>query len=226
MIPALISMFSIILSFVLVTVIGGIYAQRLQHKNWLRQQNINIQDRRISELNLLFIDLDNLLSRRLYKTRRLLYAIRRSQTIEIKDRLKDYDSVLNEWNEKRNSFQIRLVRVISVALADNFEQLLSQRFVHIGGQLERLTRANFQNKLPSNFRDTLTVLEDELDILSRTVYEFLREVYIRLQFEQDRLYKLDNDNKMPASIRDLDQVSTWYLFKSLFIPPPKPLKEF
>jgi hypothetical protein len=219
------TLISILFSFVLLSIIGTTFAQRLQHKNWLRQQNISIQDRRISDLNVLFIDLDNLLSRRLYKTRRLLYALRRSQTIEIKDRLNDYDSVLTEWNEKRNSFQIRLVRVISVELANHFEHLLSQRFVHIGSRLERLTRAYLQNQLPNNFRETLTTLEDELDVLSRTVYEFLREIYINLQAEQERLYKLDSDNKIPTTAGDLDQVSAWYLFKSLFVPPSKSFKE-
>jgi hypothetical protein len=183
---------SVLFSFVLVTIVGGIFAQRLQHRNWIRQQYISNQDRRISELKTIFADLDSLLSKRLYRTRRLLYALRRNDQGLIESRLKDYDQIISDWNEKRNSFQIRLVRVISVQLAHEFEHDLSRRFVAAGLKLERLTRAARQKSAPNNFRAILTGLEEELNLLSRSVYEFLREIYKHLQVEQDRLFYVDS----------------------------------
>jgi hypothetical protein len=216
---------SVFISFVLVTVIGGLFAQGLQHRNWIRQQHIAAKDRRITELKAIFSELDALLSKRLYKTRRLLYSLRRISSGSLQDRLKDYDATLSEWNEKRNSFQIRLVRVISVSLAQQFEHDLSRRFVNIGQSLERLVRAESSDSLPPSFYSTLTSLETELDLLSRSVYEFLRAIYIHLQTEQDQLFYIDNYNKVPETEEELDNVSTWYLFKSLFIPPPILRKE-
>lgn len=209
----------ILLSFLLVTIVGGIFAQRLQHRNWIRQQHITTKDRRISELKNIFIELDSLFSKRLYRTRRLLYALRRSN-LSLEEKLKDYDAIISEWNEKRNSFQIRLVRVISAPLAHDFEHDLSRRFIGVGSQLERLARASRANSLPKNFRETLTGLESELDLLSRSIYEFLREIYIKLQSEQDQLFYFDSYNKIPKNQEELTNVSTWYLFKALFVPPP------
>lgn len=222
MTPTLLSVFG---SFVLVTIIGGIFVQSLQHRNWIRQQHITNQDKLISELKSIFIELDNLLSRRLYRTRRLLYALRRKDSEKIKTSLQDYDAVLCEWNDKRNSFQIRLVRVISVALANNFEHELSRRFVRIGSQLERLTRSVSVNDLPAGFHDTLSKLEIQLDLLSRSIYEFLREIYKRLQAEQQALYYIDRFIKVPENIDEIDHISSWYLFKALFVPPTERTEE-
>jgi len=214
-------MTAILLSFLLVTVVGGIWAQRLQHQNWIRQQHISSQDRRIAELKMIFIEFDSLLSRRLYRTRRLLYSLRRGQLETIDARLKDYDVIVCEWNDKRNSLQIRLVRVISVPLAQQFEHDLSRRFVSIGSQLERLTRAALANTSADRARPRLTALEQELNSLSRSVYEFSREIYKSLQTEQDQLLYIDKHNRIPDSESELESISTWYLFKTLFVPPPK-----
>lgn len=217
---------SVLLTFILVTVVGGIFVHSLQHRNWIRQQHISNHEKLVSELKSIFVDLDSLLSKRLFRTRRVLYALRHGNADRIKESVDNYDNVICEWNEKRNSFQIRLVRVISVELAtDNFEHDLSRRFVRIGGQLERLARAALSGSLPSNFRDTLTDLELELDFLSRSVYEFSREIYKKLQQEQNQLFYIDRFNKIPETSEEFDQISTWFLFKSLFIPAPVPTKE-
>src|SRR4051812_25323362 len=112
---------SALISFVLVTLIGGLFANRLQYRNWIRQQFLGSQEKLISELKGIFVELDALLSKRLFRTRRLLYALRRGSAEKIEQSLKEYDAVVVEWNEKRSSLQIRLVRVINVTMANEFE---------------------------------------------------------------------------------------------------------
>lgn len=214
----------IVISFVLVTLIGGIFANRLQHRNWIRQQKISSREKLIAELKALFVELDGLMSRRLYRTRRLLYASRRFDEKRFKTALKRYDEAINEWNEKRNSFQIRLVRVVSNELAQDFEHDLSHKFISIGLRLERVTRA-VTNDHKSAPGDLLTDLEIELQLLSRSVYEFLRSIYIRLQKEQTELYTIDRSLRIPSNDDELASVSTWFLFKSLFIPVPHTREE-
>jgi hypothetical protein len=219
------TVFSVLLSFVLVTVIGGVFAQRLQHRNWIRQQHIASQDKLITELKSIFVELDNLMSRRVYRTRRLLYALRRFDTERLSVALKNYDAVISEWNEKRNSFQIRLVRVVSVPFAQDFEHDLSRRFIRIGSRLERLTREAFAGNRNANVPLILTDLEMELDWLSRSVFEFLRAIYIRLQAEQEKLYLIDISRRIPDDPDELGSVSTWFLIKSLFVPAAVSPKE-
>lgn len=209
----------IIISFLLVTIVGGIFANRLQHRNWIRQQQISSQEKLIAELKSIFIELDGLMSRRIYRTRRLLYGLRRYEEKKLKSTLKRYDEVINDWNEKRNSFQIRLVRVVSTSLAQEFEHDLSRRFIRIGLQLERVARRALTEQR-SVAGDLLTELELELDSLSRSIYEYLRSIYIRLQQEQTELYTIDKSSKIPKTEDNLASVSTWFLFKALFVPAP------
>jgi hypothetical protein len=155
-----------LVSFLLITLVGAFLASNLQHRNWIRQQQISSREKLIAELKSIFVELDNLMSRRLYKTRRLLYALRRFEERKFDEALKAYNDTINDWNEKRNSFQIRLVRVVNVPLAQDFEHDLSRRFIRIGSQLERLAR-NIKGGRKVSEGDLLTKLEIELDLLDR-----------------------------------------------------------
>lgn len=219
----LMTIVSAMASFVLITIIGGLFAQTLQYRNWARQQFASSQDKMVAELKALFVELDSLLSRRVFRSRRLLYALRRDSgdKEKLEQYISEYNSVVVDWNEKRNSLQIRLVRVINVSLATDFEHDLSRRFVQIGSRLERLARAALKDALPKGFRDTLTTLEGELDLLNRSVYEFSRELYRRLQLEQARVFYINQFDKIPTSPEELDRISTWYLLKALFVPVAK-----
>jgi hypothetical protein len=208
---------TVLLSFVLLTLVGGAFAYRLQHANWLRQQKIESRERLVAELRTIFVDLDLMLSRRLFRTRRLLYALRQGNSERISKCLGEYDEVVCDWNERRNSFQVRLVRVISQELARQFEFDLSSTFVGVGSVLERLVRTSCQRKLNRPERERLTELEGELDLLSRSVYEFVRTIYIHLQDAQGAAFS--HDQRLPEDDADLGSASIWFLLRSLFVPP-------
>jgi hypothetical protein len=212
---------SVLLNLLLITLVGGIFVHRLQHRNWIRQQRIGSQEKLIIELKVLFAELDALLSKRLYRERRLLWALRRANEEGLKTALAQYDEVIQDWNEKRNSFQIRLVRVVSVSLAQEFEDHISRKLISIGGELERQTRNALTNNRKRGWQNSLTDLEIELKTLSRSVYEFLRTIYARLQREQDELYAVDKFQRMPQTEHELGYVSSWFLLKTLFIPLPQ-----
>src|SRR5436853_730772 len=103
---------SVLLTFALATVLGSIIAYTLQHRNWIRQQQIGIQEKRIADLRAIFSELDATLSRRLYWTRRLLYAVRRYDEERLAHAVLEYDKAITEWNEKRSSFLIRLFALV------------------------------------------------------------------------------------------------------------------
>src|ERR1700730_14536664 len=134
------TLWSIVLSFVLVTVVGSIFATSLQFRNWIRQQQVSHHELRIAELTAIFLDLDANLTRRLYWTRRLLYAIRWYDEARLPDVLTKYDEAITEWNQKRNSFQIRLAGAVGTASWQEFEHFLAPTFVKIGAELEGFVR--------------------------------------------------------------------------------------
>jgi len=214
-----------ILGGLIATVVGALFVQHLiyalQHRNWLRQLHISQQNRRMDELKALFVEFDEMLSKRVYRTRRLLYALRRRNADQIRTALSDYDQVLFLWNDKRNSLFIRLMRVVSLDLANEFEFVVTWELVGTGLALERLAREQLGGKVREGFYDDLTALEERLDVHSRVVYEFLREVYVSLQNEQEKTLTTDLYERIPASEDELETVSTWFLLRTLFIPVSK-----
>jgi len=92
---------SILFTFILITVLGGIFARDLQHRTWIRQQQFTSQEKRIAELKSIFVDLDATLSRRLYRTRRLLYALRRYSEARLTLALQQYDVACTRFRRHR-----------------------------------------------------------------------------------------------------------------------------
>jgi hypothetical protein len=167
---------TIILSFVLFTIIGSILAHSLQFRNWIRQQQVSNHEKRIADLTRIFFDLDATISKRLYWTRRLLYALRRYDEARLARVLAKYDEAITEWNERRNSFQIRLAGVVGVTSWQEFEHYIARRFVEIGSELENFARLSIKSKSAAADNRRLTELENELNSFSHSVYDFVRTI--------------------------------------------------
>ncbi len=212
------TIFSVLLSFALITVLGSILAHSLQYKNWIRQQQVGSHEKRIADLKAIFFDLDATLSKRLYWTRRLLYALRRYDEGHLSRVTGEYDKAITEWNERRNSFQIRLAGLVGVDSWQEFEHFLAQRYVAIGAELEIFVRQSRVSKSGPNEKSRLNELEHELNSLSHSVYDFSRTIYRAVQIEEDDFYAIARSKRLPKNDEELSFVSTWFLLKSLFVP--------
>jgi hypothetical protein len=213
------TLWSIVFSFVLVTIIGSLFATNLQFRNWIRQQQVSNHQTRIAELTAIFFNLDAVLSKRLYWTRRLLYAIRSHDEARLAATLIKYDDAITEWNEKRNSFQIQLAGVVGVGSWQEFEHFLARRFVDVGSELESFCRQmQGAERLPID-RKRLNVLETELNSLSHSTYDFARRIYRAVKKEETSFYTIARAKRLPDNFDELSFVSTWFLLKSLFVPP-------
>jgi hypothetical protein len=220
------TLWSVVLSFVLVTIIGSIFAHNLQFQNWIRQQQVSNHEKRIADLTAIFFDLDATLNKRLYWTRRLLYALRRYDEVRLANVLAKYDEAITEWNERRNSFQIRLAGVVGVASWQEFEHFLARRYVEIGSELEKFVRHSKNSKAAPTDSRRLNELEKELNSFSHSVYEFVRTIYRAVQNEEKAFNTIARAKRLPNNIEELAFVSTWFLFKSLFVPPRVSGEEF
>lgn len=209
---------SVILSFTFATVLGSLIAYNLQHRNWIRQQQVSTHEKKIADLGAIFTDLDTTFSRRLYWTRRLLYATRRFNEERLIHAINEYDKAISEWNEKRNSFQIRLAAIVGVSAWQEFEHSIAQQYVELGAELERFAReARIKKSAPAE-RQRLNELEKGLDSLSHTIYNFTRTIYLAIQNAEQDFYSLARQKRLPKNDDELSFVSTWFLLKSLFIP--------
>jgi hypothetical protein len=172
----------------------------------------------MAALTEVLLDLDTTLNKRLYWTRRLLYGLRRSDNDYLGNAVRKYDEAITLWNERRNSFQIRLAGLIGTSAWQEFEHDLAPELLRIGAELERSVRALHFPGGSWPERQYLNETEQRLNVLSHSIYAFSRSIYNRIQRKEASFYSLVRSKRLPANDDELDSVSTWFLLKSLFIP--------
>ncbi|MDQ3825514.1 MAG: hypothetical protein M3325_07095 [Actinomycetota bacterium] len=98
---------SIALGFIFTTLVGGWWAARLQQRSWDHQNDLRIKEEESRRAGEACHDLAGLLDKRLYRMRRLFWAIKgydgsTQSEHTLAARLTDYNEVLYEWNDRLN----------------------------------------------------------------------------------------------------------------------------
>src|SRR5437660_11662896 len=99
---------SLFVGFILTGIVGAWLSQRWQHRSWINQQQILGEEKSYQDLKTVWDEVTTLSGKRQWRMRRLLYSIKAMNVEEANLRLKEYAYVVSEWNEKRNSFEVRL----------------------------------------------------------------------------------------------------------------------
>ena len=131
---------SVVLGFALTTLVGGWWAARLQQRSWDRQNQLRLDEedrRRAAEV---CRELSALLDKRLYRMRRLYWAIEgfaagRVEEPVLEARRKDYDDVLYQWNDSLNT-NLAVVGSHFGEAARRRLDLLYEHFRRVGRGLE------------------------------------------------------------------------------------------
>jgi hypothetical protein len=204
---------SVVLAFVLTGLVGNALVQRWQHRSWVRQQQFLGIEKEYFALMELSTELANTISRRLYKTRRLLWAVRSLSDELMEDRLKEYDTALVEWNESLSAYYVRLTIYATYAGRYDLDGRIHQPFQTIGSQLETMVRERRQGTHPA--RADMFRIERSLNSLQAETLNFSRDVLKRVEETRQKVYF---GNKIPYSRENLKKFSTWQLIKALFVP--------
>lgn len=141
--------------------VAAVVARRWQHRNWLQQQRIADIEKSYQELKTLFNDFVRVGGRRLYRSRRLLDALKVGNLTTVEDRLKDYDEVLAEWNEQYQNFYVRFVQTLTrgAQLHDQIDTGIRNRFVRAGKLLERGVRRCRNGHAAALTKDEIATIE-------------------------------------------------------------------
>src|SRR5919197_433158 len=161
---------SIVVTFIFTGVIGNLLLQKWQHRTWVNQQQFFGEEKHYFALTALWEELMNLASRRLWRMRRLLFAISDGDNAKIQQRLSEYDAVLSEWNEKFHSMSVRLTLYASRHLNEALEHELQQSFLIAGMHLEQLAKA--RRATGSADRKLLAEVRRQLNNLSAQISRF------------------------------------------------------
>lgn len=131
---------SIIVGFLLTTVIGGWWASRLQQRSWERQDDRRRMEEEARLAGAACDDLMRLLDKRLYRMRRLFWAVAsvrdgRGDMDALDSRLEEYNGVLYEWNDRLNA-NLALVATHFGGSASEYLFALYEDFRRVGRSLE------------------------------------------------------------------------------------------
>ncbi|MDB5734392.1 MAG: hypothetical protein JWN16_1029 [Alphaproteobacteria bacterium] len=203
---------TIVLGFLLTGLIGNWLVQSWQQRSWLKQQRFLGEEKEYVALKQLWDEIVELSGARLTRMRRLSSVVRRGDIETVRSRLSDYDGSVLRWNEKFQSFQVRLLRYTSgSALAFSLENQIQPQFVTCGRQLELLVNDRIAGQTIE--RKSVVSATHNLDRLSHALTIFNRDVLRVVQAQKTRTYE---GVKIELGPQTVSEFRNWELFKALF----------
>jgi len=116
-----VTLITVIISFVLTGLIGNYFVQRWQQRNWHEQHRVLRLEKELDELRTLINEIMELGDARNYRARRLLLSLDNESSIST-ERLMDYERTVAVWNDRFNSFCVRLTLLASGRWPDSGEE--------------------------------------------------------------------------------------------------------
>lgn len=210
---------TVTLTFILTGLIGNWLVSSWQHRNWLNQQQFLGEEKEYLALTSLSDEIISLAARRLSRMRRLLVILSRPEDDIVRRRLTEYDESLATWDERLNSFFVRLTLYASHVLQQQLEHEVQKEFVSVGGRLEQLTKERL-NKGHTDLK-AIANLRADMSSLSHLLFTFNREI---LRVVRSQKIKTYYGTSIDLTAENLHRFTTWELFKALFKPGIKPLR--
>jgi hypothetical protein len=208
----MVQILAVIIGFLLTGIIGNQLVQRWQHRTWLHQQRFLGAEKEFVALRDLATELSAAISARLYKMRRLLWAVCGQDDEKLAQRLSEYDLALVNWNESLTSFYVRLAFCTHYYDSTSLERLIHEPFQQAGADLERLVRHRRNGtKVSAKQRSDLERTFNQLQAAS---WEFSRDLMRAVEQKREDVYEGEH---VGFHRYTMDRFSTWELIKALFV---------
>jgi hypothetical protein len=157
-------------------VVGTVVGAWLQHRSWKHQQWEKLREDRTQAALATVERASQLIDRRLYRQRRLLWAVRRGLAAEIEVEKDEYRSAVFQWMDNLGRTKAELWVSFDQWTAISFEDQLHDPFARNGARIERALRTRQGTRLSEE--------ERELNRLGRSSYEFMQQLLGRIQREE------------------------------------------
>ena len=162
----------LLIGFGLTTLVGGSLGYYFQRMSWRNENNVRRYEAEIAKASEIFDDISGLLDRRLYATRRLIWAYQENDTEAIKKQREIYGQVVYDWNGTLNRNLSRAQRYFGNDMRDEFDSI-REGFRGIDAALVSYRR----NPNP----DELQRIENMVDEFNPRIYGFNIRVLTRIQ---------------------------------------------
>jgi len=189
--------------------IGGAVAFKWQKRGWLFQQKLKrVADKYEIQMSATR-DFFNLVDKRVYASRLYLSTLLEKNMQEIAAERERYKATVFEWNEKISGLLI----VIEARFRDGRANELDGYFLPAFSELDRKLRAARKSvELGSSLGDDLTKsIRGDLYLINHHAREVMYSM-----LGETRDIALAIDERPSINISNIDDLTSWYLFKSLF----------
>jgi len=155
----------LLIGFVFTTVIGGSLGYYFQGKSWRYENNARRYEAEVTKASEIFDEISSLIDRRLYATRRLVWAYKDNDTEEIKKQREIYQQVVYDWNGNLNRNLSRTQRYFGDERRKELNDIRAG-FREIDTVLRNYRKDSHPNQ------DELKRIEDMVDGFNGKIYGF------------------------------------------------------
>lgn len=196
----------IIVGFLLTTVVGGFLGSWLQRRTWDHQKEVQLREDEMRRADEVCKRISGLLDKRLYRMRRLFFALALEPEAEDKharivNSLKEYNAVLYEWNDNLNLNLAQVGTYFGTSARDWLDGKIYEEYKNIGAELENCLRNSFA---ASGERTALETVKKNLDSLSSHVYRL--GVFMMTQLREGNVGRTAPDALHPSNSPEQVQV--------------------
>lgn len=192
-------------------VIGNWLIQHWQSRNWLAQQRFNGNEKEYTALKELTDEIAILLGERIYHMQRLTLSFNNVEPEKFSVRLAEYDDVVKRWNVRLTSFYFRLPLLTTTQFSFRLERDVQQKLVSIGNSINRLIDEK-QKGMTINHHVINKVTQD-LNGVQGTAINFNNDIFTIVLERKKELYE---GKSIRFSIENINNFSSWFLFKAIF----------
>src|SRR5665213_298359 len=164
-------------------VLGAAVGATLQHRSWKHQHWERLRKDRARAALATVERASELIDKRLYRQQRLLWAIRRRDSLEIEAARKEYQSAVYQWMDNLGRTKAELWTSFDRWTAVSFEEQLHDRFARNGRRIEVVLRTGWGTSLSDE--------EKDLNRLGRSAYQFMQNLLGRIQRKRSAAYRAD-----------------------------------
>lgn len=188
----------------LLAIIGAAVGAWLQHRSWVQQNWDKLRLERRSAALEVVQRASEFFDKRLYRQRRMLWAVRGRDPQQIEIERQEYRKAVFEWMDNLGRTKAELWASFDRWTAVRFENELHDPLAEIGRRIEAALRTANGTKLAAEERD--------LDRLGRRGYEFMQYLLQRIQDEDLEGLRGHHDLK----INNWENLSLSFLLARLF----------
>src|SRR6266536_2574228 len=166
----MLALFTVIISFVLTSLVGNRLVQGWQRRNWLAQHTLESAEKNLDELGKIINEILVLGDARYFRTLRVTWYLNSSDTESFCRVKQEYDQAVVNWNDHLNSLKVRLRMYVDYHYTDILEAIQA-RFCEISTRVDSAIRSRSKQTIPQS---SLVELEAKLSAISGQLFNLSR----------------------------------------------------